>query len=267
MRIKDEIIFADAKVISDTSDKYQTLGDTDYSLNCCISDIGGRGIITNRKGNQIVSYSLPLGFHTFIGGCFDPKENKEYYFLYNYMPQPPGGIAVNYPYGSGIYIYDINTETIEPLLLEILNSITFPDGTVFPLSGGYLAFDKDHKIINPYVIDGKLYWTDGLNEPRKVNIEKALNFTRWILSDGTYGINYSYLTPGSTSIVLLANYPIFVSNYTETYDTLYQLDIIAPDILGFAFEYKIKKSLDNGATWSDWSISYYTQQCYLFSRG
>lgn len=43
-------------------------------------------------------------------------------------------------------------------------------GDTQPLVRGDLGFSKDHLITGVNLIDGMLFWTDGLNEPRKLNI-------------------------------------------------------------------------------------------------
>lgn len=76
-----------------------------------------------------------------IGSIADESNNKIYWFV----------ITQAY---DGIYEYDSETNTVEPLIRGALN------------------FSKNNLITGVNLIDGMLFWTDDLNEPRKLNIEK-----------------------------------------------------------------------------------------------
>lgn len=104
------------------------------------------GVIQNLAGNTLVSIPLKSGDYKCIGALDDITNNKVYYFLWNSL--------------SSHLILEYNATT--NLIATVLNSTL-------------LNFDKDHLITGVNVIDGLLFWTDDINPPRKVNIEKAKN--------------------------------------------------------------------------------------------
>lgn len=122
-------------------------GDFLDSLNIRINSTAGNqeGIVSNIKGNVLVAFTLPAGNNTRIGTLSDKQTGDVYYFIYNSNGN------------HGIFRFR------QPNLIE----------TVFisPL----LNFSPDYLINHANIVDEKLlYWTDGFNPPRKINVEKAL---------------------------------------------------------------------------------------------
>ena len=62
--------------------------------------------------------------------------------------------------GAGCYIYvlDFNTN---------INTVL--------VGGNFLNFSKTHKILNANILEDLLFWTDDRNQPRKINVNRALN--------------------------------------------------------------------------------------------
>jgi hypothetical protein len=121
-------------------------GDYRYALNCRVgsSDSDTRGVVENIKGNALVSISLPAGTNKVIGTYEDRIGSSVFYFLYN-----SGG-------SHGIYRYLLSS-----------NSIT----KIFEWSG--LNFNTNYLITGVELVDNMLYWVDGLNPSRKINITDA----------------------------------------------------------------------------------------------
>jgi hypothetical protein len=65
--------------------------------------------------------------------------------------------------GAACYIVQYNTLTNESTIL---------------VAGNFLNFSKTHPIYSINILENLLFWTDNRNQPRKINIEKALN-TPW----------------------------------------------------------------------------------------
>ena len=65
--------------------------------------------------------------------------------------------------GAACYIAQYNTLTNESTIL---------------VAGNFLNFSKTHPIYSVSILEDLLFWTDNRNQPRKINIEKALN-TPW----------------------------------------------------------------------------------------
>lgn len=133
---------------SDDEDRVIPNGDYRYALNIrnSKSDSDSQGSIENVKGNTLTQVYLGTGTFKTIGAYDDVLNNKVYYFVWN------DNLT------HSIFEYAADTNTI-----------------VLVLSGAALNFQKDKLIIeqNIAVIDGLLYWTDGYNPPRKINIQRA----------------------------------------------------------------------------------------------
>ena len=113
------------------------------------SNLSG-GVMVN--GNVYVSNSLPQTGEMQVVGTLADLENQVIFFcLYNSEDK------------HGIY----RIKTVEGLdVVEAVLGGTFN-------TGGWLNFKPDMEV-SMTSIDGKLYWTDNLNQPRMVNIEKGI---------------------------------------------------------------------------------------------
>jgi len=126
-----------------------------YALNCISNEGGEFGVITNIKGNQLVTVTLPAGRNVVIGGCQDDEIQAYIYFLYN-----------------------SNDDHCILRYKSVPNTVQF-----IMWSEGVLNFRNDvrWKIVNPVVVgdgeDKMLFWTDNFNPPRKLNILRARQFT------------------------------------------------------------------------------------------
>lgn len=126
---------------------------------------GKVGEISNVEGNvlkaqtidaqgQKVAWSLPAGTNTTIGAIEDTPNKRIFFF--NKNVNVVNGVEVH---NDGIYCYDADTDTVYNVLL----SDQVKDG---------LNFSEDiHSIA---VIDNLLYWTDGVNPQRRINVEAGI---------------------------------------------------------------------------------------------
>lgn len=108
----------------------------------------------NVKGNYIISNSnLPSGTNECIGSFFDQVNDVIYFFNYNSNGN------------NGLYKLTIQTETITQIFRCGVNSTT-----------DILTFSRDYPVHSCAIIyqqsgDGDLlYWTDGYNRPRYMNV-------------------------------------------------------------------------------------------------
>ena len=123
------------------------------------SDIGA---VKNILGNTLKS-SLTHSGYTCVGSIVDDKINTIYYFITNDTV-------------SAIIQYDGATET--PVLVDTTNSI--------------LEFDSTRKITGINVIDNYIFFTDGVNEPKKINVQKfLLNNHTDLTTDSEYYLDNS----------------------------------------------------------------------------
>ena len=127
-----------------------------YILNChsLSTGVGDVGVITNVKGNLSIPTTLPDGENKTIGTAVDTEKNLFYFFVFN---------------SNGFHtIFQFNELT--RTVISILQSKTDTGGI------DVLNFSKDYLILMTNVVDNNLlYWVDGLNDARKINIKKCLD--------------------------------------------------------------------------------------------
>jgi len=102
-----------------------------------------RGIIENIKGTSSIAFSFPAGTNKVVGQYEYRDDDTIYFFLYN----------SNDNHG----IYTISADTITKVF-----------------ESSVLGFTSSTFITEIDIIDDDLYWTDNVNDPRCINITKAL---------------------------------------------------------------------------------------------
>lgn len=105
------------------------------------ANVGG---IENIKGTTEVQFDLPAGRNVCIGSYGDYTSHSNFFFIYNSVGN------------HGIYRYFPETRTVRTLVQEEI-----------------LAFREFELVNDINVIDNLLYWNDGVNPQRKINIDKA----------------------------------------------------------------------------------------------
>jgi hypothetical protein len=122
------------------------------------SNLSG-GVMVN--GNQIVSSTLPAGVNQVIGVLADLELQVVYFCLHNSLG------------AYGIYRIKTvnNVDVVEAVLGGTFNT------------GSWLNFVLDSEV-SMTSIDGKLYWTDNINQPRMVNIEKGIRTQLFLAGNG-----------------------------------------------------------------------------------
>ena len=108
-----------------------------------------------------------------IGSHYDELKQRVFYFNYN---------SSGY---NGIYVYDVKTNAISPLLISYVDSAEdiFGFDPKYPIASVNILYRTEEE-------GDILHWTDRLNRPMKLNILEAT------VSGKTYGTNWkkSYLT-------------------------------------------------------------------------
>ena len=115
--------------------------------------VGNDMVVANILGNTEIAYTLPAGDNKVIGFYPDKVRDRAYYFLWN-----------SNGYNSILY-YNASTEVI----VKVLESKTDSDGI------DILNFNPSYKVlsVNIYYRDVEgdiLFFNDGLNPPRNINI-------------------------------------------------------------------------------------------------
>ena len=158
-----------------------------------------------------------------IGSHYDELKQRVFYFNYN-----------NAGY-NGIYVYDVNANSITPLLISYVDS-----------AEDLFGFDPKYPIASINILyrteeDGDiLHWTDRLNRPMKLNIKDAL------ISGKTYGSSWKkeYLTV-ARKMPLLAP----VCNYSD--DANLTSNNLKSKLFQFSYRWVYKDNTKS--TWSPWS--------------
>lgn len=143
---------------SDTASEYLPTDKIRYALNCITSSTseGQQGVITNPKGNTMISVDLPEGENKTIGAVADEENNRFLYAVWNEL-----GFHTWFQ-------YDSTSNTITRIIQSRTDS---KDEDIF-------RWLKTDLILGLNIVDGnKLYWTVyGSDHPaRKINIEKMIS--------------------------------------------------------------------------------------------
>ena len=127
------------------------------------------GEFENVLGNISIASldNLNVGEDEFIGYVVDNNANVAYLMATDWKPiasTQPNGIETRAPLtgdGSNHFIVKVD-----------LSSINTPP--VVLVQGSFLNFNQNFIITGINLVEDQLFWTDNLNQPRKINITKAL---------------------------------------------------------------------------------------------
>lgn len=140
--------FTSGRMNKDLDERLVPNGEYRDALNISVSTSTGSdvGSIENSIGNSRIS-TLGITGQACIGSVRDEKTNKIYWFI--------TGTSVD-----AIAEYDIATNAVNPVLVD---------------TTGILNFDSSYLITGANILDGILFFTDNLNEPKQVDIIKCKN--------------------------------------------------------------------------------------------
>lgn len=117
----------------------------------------------NVYGTRLINNpNLRSGTNVCIGSYYDSLKNRVFYFVYNIDPSD----GKNY---NAIFMYDVNTGGAPVrLLMSHINSTVdlFEFNQNYPITSVNILYRPDAE-------GDILYWTDGLNRPKKLNILEA----------------------------------------------------------------------------------------------
>jgi len=136
---------------------------------------GGDGMLKNIRGNEEISFhegENPLGQTRLIGSVEDTKTEITYLFMYSTIP-----------YYHGVWAYDKHGKLpgSDPNTIRLIyrsNQFSFPQngfvkGDVVYTNASKVLLDEDPDIGVEFDKDALIYFTDGVNEPRKINAYRA----------------------------------------------------------------------------------------------
>ena len=123
------------------------------------SDVGA--LQTVRGNERVIDFNALLGLDPgtleCIGNFVDTENDRVFLFFTDYNDTTSGSVynpsARNY-----IFVRNINQQT-----------------NVLLVQGSFLNFSISSPVIGINLIEGLLFWTDNRNQPRKINVDKALS--------------------------------------------------------------------------------------------
>jgi len=76
--------------------------------------------------------------------------------------------------------------------IGVYNLKTNPASSTIIVSGRFLNFSKTHEIYGVNVINNLLFWTDNRNQPRKINLTRAISNTSYYTTEDTISVAKYY---------------------------------------------------------------------------
>ena len=128
------------------------------------------GSLENILGNiSLTDFGLSTTPNIDIIGFFmDPVRDSIFVFMTNYVDTSADKLSNFAPAAASCYIGAYNMVTLTSTLI---------------VSGSFLNFSKTHPVLGVNVIDNNLFWTDNRNQPRKINITRALTNTTYYTNE------------------------------------------------------------------------------------
>ena len=176
---------------------------TDNGTTNCIAAVGGTAMLFN---------TLPTGQNYCIGGCKDDSKNRIYFFNWNSTGE------------HGIYCYD----KIGQIGYNIIVSSQ--------VTGG-LNFSKYAYIHSCRYLDNKLYWTDNLNEPRRINVEAGIKLNQ----PGYATTVLPYANPLAQSVLtIIRQAPNYCPIVVKSVDSSFTNNFISKTTTQYAIRYQFR---------------------------
>lgn len=159
--------FLKSKMNQDLDDRLIPNGEYRSARNVSVgkSEADDIGALENVLGNELLTLTTPdseIEGLECIGAFMDNQNNRIFQFLTNYTD--PNPTAITLPPNNAVMkitVYDFDN----PISYTTLVQGTFLN----------FAKNKEFKIIGVNLIEGLLFWTDNRNQPRKINVNRALN--------------------------------------------------------------------------------------------
>ena len=177
---EDKKTFLQGKMNQDIDDRILPTGEYRSAQNIQVttsedSDIGS---IQNILGNSIVNNSIVKlynGLET-IGCFFDEKKNRIFYFVTNYTCANPGDTGIVGGENGPQTAEQQNDNTLFCGIFVASNAGNTGNPSVkLIVQGLFLNFSKTHLITGVNLLEDLLFFTDALNQPRKINVVTAEN--------------------------------------------------------------------------------------------
>ena len=185
------------------------------------------GVLQNAAGNSLAHTALNLSTDIdVIGTYFDEKNKRIYWFLTDnndlYENDWYINSALNQNRFHAIYYYDADP-----------SSNTYKTAKEI-VGGSFLKFSKKYKITGIAMIDDLLFWTDNKNQPRRINVVKAISNPSFY--DNELKISLAKYAPYIAPILMTDTG--IAGTSTMTNDTNIDNDYIEEEFVRFSYRFK-----------------------------
>lgn len=177
---------------------------------------GSEGALSNIKGNEKVSLTMPSGTNTCIGSFEDSENSRVFYFIHN---TSSSHMILCYFHKEGV-------------IRKVMQQSEFEGGE----SG--LNFSASNLITGVGMNDDLLFFTDGSTEPKRINVERGLK-----KNDSSYTQLKSYDNLAAygdlrdTHIALIRQSPTLPLTISRFKDTSYDSNLIKGDAFTFTYRF------------------------------
>jgi hypothetical protein len=173
------------------------------------TDKGVIGTVESVGSNLQVVSDNPA--YTCIGNCVDEENQCILLFLVNNEDHDFDLIAW----------YELSTQTYFHVLVS------------YQVIGG-LNFNKDNIIHSAVVVNGMLYWTDFLNQPRRLNIKAAIEMNH----SGTFPDVAPYTVPLTAEVItIIRKPPVYPLTLEKIEDNALETNQIKNNAFRFTYQY------------------------------
>jgi len=154
--------FMKSKMNQDLDERLLPNGEYREGVNIAVnkSESDDVGAMENILGNHLLTnFGITTRNLDIIGSQVDESTNSLYAFATNYTDSSFNTLSNRATSGSECFVLYYNFDTDSFLIL---------------VAGSFLNFSKTHPVQGVTILENLLFWTDNRNQPRKINITKAL---------------------------------------------------------------------------------------------
>ncbi len=199
--------FVGSKMNKDLDSRLIPNGEYREGKNISVSTSEGSdvGALENIRGNiKITDFNLTGDNLEIIGYYADVLNSRIYFFITNFSDSSIDSLR-NYSSPSKTITLNGITSTINGAdhyicycQIPSFENTFDVENIVFKtlLTGTFLNFSKTHPILGVNLLENLLFWTDNRNQPRKINVEKAINNSSYYNSEDNISVaKYAPFSP------------------------------------------------------------------------
>ncbi len=158
--------FVKSKMNKDLDDRLLSKGEYRNAENVQVSksEDSDVGALENVLGNGFINLAWPVNVPNLevIGHVVDNSNDRAFFIATNYTDTSSDELSNPAPYGAACYILMFDNKATGSARGKIL------------VEGRFLNFSQTHPVHGINLIEDLLFWTDNRNQPRKINITKAI---------------------------------------------------------------------------------------------